>query len=751
MRRRTFLKLGGLSLSAGLFHAEAARSADSVAVRDAHFPDRLHLFVWRNWELVPLERLAAVVRCRPDELRSIATNMGLAGQPRGTAEFARRGYITIIRQNWHVLPEDQLIQLLGWTRDKFHFTLREDDFLEVKLGAKSACEPLHYTAPDAPARQRAQQIQKVLRSRLGSGWTEPGEPAFDFVRQLSSHRQERPAAADTLGREPVFRPRYVYPFFALYGDPLMEPEIDPFPDGYLEKLSQVGLDGVWMQCVLNTLAPSRTFPEFGQGWQTRLTNLRRLVERAGRFGLKMYLYLNEPRAMPARFFERHPDMRGTHERDRYALCTASPAVREWLAESLTHVFRHVPNLGGVFAITMSENLTNCWSHGNAQTCPRCRRRKDWQAVSDVLTAIHKGVRQASSKADIIFWDWGWPETMAQKLIPRLPRDVRLLSVSEWSIPVERGGVRTTVGEYSISVVGPGPRATAHWKLARAAGVAPLAKTQFNNTWEISAVPYIPVAYLIARHCTRLVKAGVQGLMASWTLGGYPSVNLEIVREICYTPHDGMDTILSRVARRHYGPAAAPLVLSAWQAFSQAFEEYPYGVDVYCIPTQHGPANLLQPKLTGRACGMILYPWDNYKAWCGVYPPMLVRDQFARLAERWRRGLSLFAKAMQQTPKSQRAQAILDLAIAETCGLHFQSVANQIEFYLLRDGRPTAASRARQRALVESEIDLARRLYPLVRRHSVLAYEASNHYYYRPLDVAEQILNCQHWLDNEGKG
>jgi len=29
-----------------------------------------------------------------------------------------------------------------------------------------------------------------------------------------------------------------------------------------------------------------------------------------------------------------------------------------------------------------------------------------------------------------------------------------MSVSEWSLPIERGGIKTTVGEYSISAVGP---------------------------------------------------------------------------------------------------------------------------------------------------------------------------------------------------------------------------------------------------------------------------------------------------------
>src|SRR4030095_11146168 len=68
-------------------------------------------------------------------------------------------------------------------------------------------------------------------------------------------------------------PRYLYSYFALYGDPLMEQEVDPFPEGYLEKLARVGVNGVWLQGVLNTLAPSPIFLEFGDGWPTRLRNL----------------------------------------------------------------------------------------------------------------------------------------------------------------------------------------------------------------------------------------------------------------------------------------------------------------------------------------------------------------------------------------------------------------------------------------------------------------------------------------------
>jgi hypothetical protein len=40
------------------------------------------------------------------------------------------------------------------------------------------------------------------------------------------------------------------------------------------------------------------------------------------------------------------------------------------------------------------------------------------------------------------------------------------------------------------------------------------------------------------------------------------------------------------------------------------------------------------------------------------------------------------------------------------------------------------------------------MYGLARQHAVIAFEASNHYYYRPLDLIEKVINCQYLLDHE---
>ena len=260
----------------------------------------------------------------------------------------------------------------------------------------------------------------------------------------------------------------------MYGDPLSNPKLDPYPDGFLERLSAVGVNGVWLHVVLRDLAPGGTaFPEFGAGHARRLANLRALVQRARKYGISVYLYMNEPRAMPTAFFKDRSEIGGVldGQGEYRALCTSHPAVRQWMGDALAHVFRQVPDLGGAYAITASENLTSCASLGGWRSCPRCKARSDTEIISEVVAVIEEGVHRGNPNANVIVSDWGWKgHGDARDIIERLPKSVWLMSVSEWAMPIERGGIETKVGEYSISSVGPGPRALPHWAAAAKAGV-----------------------------------------------------------------------------------------------------------------------------------------------------------------------------------------------------------------------------------------------------------------------------------------
>mgnify|MGYP003335761520 CR=1 FL=1 len=92
-----------------------------------------------------------------------------------------------------------------------------------------------------------------------------------------------------------------------------------------------------------------------------------------------------------------------------------------------------------FTITASENLTSCHSHYHPQECPRCAPRKAWEVIGELVETIHAGVRRSSPEAEVISWDWAWTDELARNLVPRLPRGSALMSVSEWSTPIERGG------------------------------------------------------------------------------------------------------------------------------------------------------------------------------------------------------------------------------------------------------------------------------------------------------------------------
>jgi len=64
--------------------------------------------------------------------------------------------------------------------------------------------------------------------------------------------------------------------------------------------------------------------------------------------------------------------------------------------------------------------------------------------------------------------------------------------------------------------------------------------------------------------------------------------------------------------------------------------------------------------------------------------------------------------------------------------------------------PAAADRAalvaEMRAAARDEIETARQLFALAREDSRIGYEASNHYYYLPVDLVEKVLNCRQILE-----
>jgi hypothetical protein len=707
-----------------------------------HFPGALHAVVWRNWGLVSIERLARVLAASPGQIAGLAASMGLPPPAAIPAEQEKRSYITVIRRNWHLLPYAQLLDLLRWDAAHLAYILKEDDFLWHKLGGfKPECPPVRYAPPSPDMQARAERIRQVVAGAFGDKLARPREAPFAFLKDLAALPDSFAEMSDIPAPETV-PPRYLYSYFALYGDPLADPDLDPFPDGYLARLAELGVNGVWLQAVLHKLAPWSLAAGLSQGHEERLENLRRLTERARRFGIGVYVYLNEPRAMPAAFLNEHPHLRGAFEDPFYALCTSTTEVQAFLRDAAASVFAAVPGLAGAFTITMTENLTNCFSRGGGDQCPRCRKRGPAAVVSEVNRLLAEGIWQSKPDARVIVWDWAWGNDWAPDAIAQLPQDAWLMSISELDLPIARGGIPAQVNEYCLSAVGPGPRAQRHWAAARQRGMRVVAKLQLGNTWELAAVPYVPVEQLVAQHMVNLRAEGVDGLMLGWTLGGYPSPNLEIAATVHAATvgaaaGEGLpaDEVLLRVAARRFGPQAAPEVVRAWQQFSAAFSEFPFDIGVvYTAPQQYGPANLLYREPTGYRATMVGFPYDDLERWASLYPSDVFLRQWRKVADGWAAGLATLDQARAVAP-SPALEA--EWRVAEAAGLHFRSVANQVEFVLVR-----GYDAGRTRELLADEEALARRLFDLADADSRIGFEATNHYFYRPLDLVEKVLNCR---------
>ena len=72
----------------------------------SHFPSPLYAAIFRLWECVPAERIAYALDLDVVLINQAAAEMGLPAQ-KVNPDWMTRGYITVIRNAWHVLPYEK--------------------------------------------------------------------------------------------------------------------------------------------------------------------------------------------------------------------------------------------------------------------------------------------------------------------------------------------------------------------------------------------------------------------------------------------------------------------------------------------------------------------------------------------------------------------------------------------------------------------------------------------------------------------
>ena len=676
------------------------------AVELIHFPSKLVAFIFRAYEYVPPSAIARTLGTTEDNVRRVAEHMGL-NRPCTSDIWLTKGYITIIRRMWHILPYEQLLVLLGIDSDALAIILREEDFLDIKLSDKPMCESVTWRELTEEEEQQLANIRSVIETLDATG-----SAPFDFTYDVSDMK--------LLGKE-NFGIRMIYGFSGLYQHAFDVDSRTYCSDEMLEAYQKVGVNGIWTQGILYQLTEFSFDKDLSRGYRERIARLRDLTERCEKYGIKIFLYLNEPRCMPESFFEQHPHLRGhSAGNDKVCMCTSIKEVRDYIENGVSFICREVPKIGGFFSIARSENFTNCYSHTNQDTCtcPRCKNRSSSEVIAEVIGCIERGAHSIDPQIKVFAYTWAWGDTAAAT-IKALPDNVVVLSVSERFTPFTIGGVNGEVRDYSMSVPGPGPIAKAEWKAARERGLELAAKVQINTTWEGSTVPAIPVYPLIEEHIRRVRDEGVEHLMLSWTLGGYPSRNImHAAKYFCesYDPHALEETENQK---------------KAVALFCDAFREFPFHVrTLYNGPQNGGPANLLFLKPTGYRATMTCYAYDDIDSWRSIYPRDIFETQLEKLCQKWKTGIDL----LEQEDPARFGELEL-MANAAYC--LFRSSLNQFRFYL---GRESGDMEAMIQAAQEETI-CARKMLELMNRNAAIGFEAANHYFFSKGCLLEKIINC----------
>lgn len=675
----------------------------SVKLQDLNFPQAWQEVIFRNYGYASEDRIAEVLGCDVRTVKKEARRLGLKGI-RYDETWSDMGYITLIRNNWHLLPYDQLCTLIGFNEDRLAFVLQEEDFLRVKLGNfKPECSEIRYCALSDDEKAETEDIARLVAGNLPKNPCKP----FEFFK-------DKKVPAVTADGEKL---HLIHGYLSPCGDAFAVDGKTYLPDALLARYASYGINGIFIHGLLSNLSPYPFNPEQAKGYEARRERLNELVERCKPFGIDIYLYMNEPRR----------------------LCTSRPEVKQYLYDAVLDLAKAVPGLGGILTITMSENLTHCKSNNSfSQDCELCKDIPVEELASEVNNIIHRALVDSGSSARLIanLWGWapymGWTDEMTARGVSLLDKDITALCVSEFNLEIEKDGIRNVVGEYSISNPGPSPRSVKTLGDAAATGHKTMAKVQINNSWEISSVPYLSVFDLEEEHLENLRRIGVDEFMLTWTLGGYPSPMLDLVGA---SGEEGFS--LDKWYEKMFGSDAAA-VHEAVRHFCDGFRNFPYnGGALYNGPKNLGMANLWSLEPDRKGSTMVCFSFDDYESWVGNYGYDGYTALMEKLLAEWEEGLDILEDVKGDLPEEMYLFSKVAYLTYEADLLH-----TRYAFYK----RDMEKYSEELKGVIDASIDCTKELISLCDTNPAIAYEASNCYFFTSRNLIEKLVQLNRMKD-----
>lgn len=559
----------------------------------------------------------------------------------------------------------------------------------------------------------------------------------------------------TIERAPVIRTRISRCFFGPIHRPPknrdeLTDEVNYYPDEYLNRLAHEAVNGLWLTVHFDEVCRSAVLPETGRNPELRLNKLRQTVAQCARYGIKIYLFTNEPIPLwpNGPVGKAHPELLGNihGDRQRHYFCTSSQTGQAYLEEALYNLFTDVPGLGGIIDITIGEGGTHCCSGLiTSNTCPRCSKRDPHEVFREAVDAMRKGMYAANPEAEFISWPygqytaWGDHETVASA--GRLPTGVTLLHNFESSAEAEQCGRLHKIQDYWLSFIGPSQLFVDCAKAAVGQGNRMAAKLQVGCSHEVATVPYVPVPGHLYRKYKSLHELGVSTVMQCWYFGNYPGLMTRAAGELSFAPLPASEEeFLLGLASRDWG-AFASEVVHAWKYFQEGYSSFPLNhVFGWFGPVHDAPTWpwYLEPVDLGISPSYLLAaPSGDRFGECFAYTHSIsdILELTRKMADEWERGAAILRRLRPAFVENEERRK--DIGVAMALGIQFESAANMLEFYALREELPYVSSEegmahlARMRFLVLRELERDEELLALCEDDSRLGFhsEAEGYKYF----------------------
>ena len=523
-------------------------------------------------------------------------------------------------------------------------------------------------------------------------------------------------------RKPFIKTRVSRCFFGpikrppMNRDELMD-DVSYYPDEYLNRLVHEGINGLWLSIEFRDLCPSGFFPTHGRDSEKRLEKLRATVRQCARYGIKIYVYCNEPmgfgdspHSLPMSELEGNPWFSGHKDAtgNWTYFCTSSKEGGEYLEECSNHIFSNVPRLGGMICITHGERITNCYSHPHilfANNCPRCSKRKPYEVYHDTLSAIARGIKRAAPEAEFISWLY-MPalvtdnlSTMEQKfevfrqIAAHTPKDVTMQMNFESNGKVSQLGREFTAYDYWLAYPGPsGIFSDCASKAIKKAGARVSAKIQVGCSHENASIPFMPVPGSLYRKYRAMKKLGVSAVMQCWYFGSYPGLMNKAAGELSFEPFmKSEDEFLEALARVDWA-GNQKKVASAWKYFMHGYSNFPITLSFTWFGPLHcsivWPLHLFPVDRPIAPSWEFGYPDSGDRIGecvCFNYSLGDILKLLKAMDDNWRKGIAILSSIENDYAENIGRQ--MDMGLYRAIGLQIRSSRNAFTFYDIREQLP----------------------------------------------------------------